>query len=72
MKSISFYTGVILCAALLWTTPPAVHAANAATEQLLSKARSLEGRGRLDLAARVWEQTLLADPNNAEALVGLA
>jgi tetratricopeptide (TPR) repeat protein len=51
---------------------PVAVASDAATEQLLSKARSLEGRGRLDLAARVWEQTLLADPNNAEALIGLA
>jgi tetratricopeptide (TPR) repeat protein len=41
-------------------------------EQLLSKARSLEGRGRLDLAARAWEQVLLVDDSNQEALTGLA
>ncbi len=38
---------------------------------LLSKARSLEGRGRIDLAAQVWRQVLMADPNQTEALAGL-
>ena len=39
---------------------------------LLSKARSLEARGRMDLAAQNWHQALLASPNQAEALAGLA
>ncbi len=43
-----------------------------ATDQLLMKARSLEGRGLIELASRSWDQVLLADPNNAEALAGLA
>jgi tetratricopeptide (TPR) repeat protein len=42
-----------------------------AKELLLGKARSLEGRGRMDLAAESWQQVLLADPNNLEALAGL-
>lgn len=46
--------------------------ASQATDLLLSKARSLEGRGLMDLAARAWEQVLLADPSNTEALAGLA
>jgi len=39
---------------------------------LLSKARSLEARGRMDLAVQNWHQALLADPNQTEALAGLA
>ena len=39
---------------------------------MLAKARSLEGRGRLDLAAQSWQQVLMADPNQPEALAGLA
>ena len=47
-------------------------AGSAATDLLLAKARSLEGRGRLDLAAQSWQQVLMADPNQPEALAGLA
>jgi tetratricopeptide (TPR) repeat protein len=39
---------------------------------LLGKARSLEVRGRMDLAAQNWSQVLLVDPNQREALAGLA
>ncbi len=46
--------------------------ASEATDLLLSKAHSLEGRGRLDLAAQALEQVLMADPANTEALAGLA
>ena len=46
--------------------------ASPATDLLLSKARSLEGRGRLDLAAQTWQQVLMADPNQTDALAGLA
>ncbi|HEY9139166.1 MAG TPA: cellulose synthase subunit BcsC-related outer membrane protein [Terriglobus sp.] len=51
-------------------TQPA--ASNAATQALLEKAHSLEARGRMDMAAQTWQQVLLADPNNTEALGGLA
>jgi tetratricopeptide (TPR) repeat protein len=47
-------------------------AASSAVDLLLEKARSLEGRGRTDLAAQTWQQVLLSDPNQAEALAGLA
>lgn len=43
-----------------------------ATQSLLDKAHALEVRGRLDMAAQTWQQVLLADPQNAEALGGLA
>src|SRR5215471_10692516 len=39
---------------------------------LLSKARSLESRGRMDLAVQNWKQVLLVSPNQTEALAGLA
>lgn len=39
---------------------------------LLAKARSLELRGRTDLAAQNWDKVLLVNPNQAEALAGLA
>ena len=44
----------------------------AATQALLDKAHSLEVRGRMDMAAQTWQQVLLADPNNVDALGGLA
>ncbi|MBV8549746.1 MAG: BCSC C-terminal domain-containing protein [Acidobacteriaceae bacterium] len=46
--------------------------ASEATDILLNKARSLEGRGRIDLASQALEQVLMTDPNNPEALAGLA
>jgi cellulose synthase operon protein C len=39
---------------------------------LLGKARSLEARGRIDLASQNWRQILLVNPNQTEALAGLA
>lgn len=41
-------------------------------EILLAKARSLEARGRINLAADNWRKVLLANPNQTEALAGLA
>ncbi len=46
--------------------------AQTATQALLEKAHTLEVRGRMDMAAQTWQQVLLADPNNTEALSGLA
>src|SRR5260370_12394750 len=39
---------------------------------LLAKARSLELRGRIDIAVQNWRKVLLVDPNQTEALAGLA
>ncbi len=47
-------------------------APQAATQSLLDKAHALEVRGRMDMAAQTWQQVLLAEPNNTEALGGLA
>lgn len=39
---------------------------------LMANARALEARGRPDMAIQIWQQVLLSDPNNTEALAGLA
>lgn len=43
-----------------------------ATRLLLEKARTLENQGRSDLAAAAWQQVLLANPDNPDALAGMA
>jgi tetratricopeptide (TPR) repeat protein len=48
------------------------HAQSGAVRSLLDKAKSQETSGHLDLAAQSWQQVLLADPNNTEAISGLA
>lgn len=47
-------------------------AGKSTTQALLDKAYALEVRGRLDMAAQTWQQVLLTDPNNVDALAGLA
>ncbi len=39
---------------------------------LLAKAQSLASHGRLDMAVQTWQQVLLANPKNTEALAGIA
>ena len=46
-------------------------AQSAAEQALLQKAQSQEQSGHIDLAAQTWQQILLSDPNNQEALAGL-
>jgi tetratricopeptide (TPR) repeat protein len=41
-------------------------------QRLVANARALESRGRPDMAIQIWQQILLSDPKNAEALAGLA
>ena len=43
-----------------------------AEKTLIEKAQALETRGRPDIAAQVWEQVFLSDPNNLLALEGAA
>lgn len=47
-------------------------AQSAGRKALLDKAHSLETSGHIDLAAQSWQQVLLSDPNNAQAIAGLA
>ena len=65
---------ILLTGALVSVAAPIASAqsAQAATQALLEKAHTLEVRGRMDMAAQTWQQVLLADPNNTEALGGLA
>ncbi len=70
----------LIVAGCLVLTLPVVHAqtksvansAEAARASVEAKARTLEARGRPDMAAQEWQQILLSDPNNVEALAGLA
>jgi tetratricopeptide (TPR) repeat protein len=39
---------------------------------LIGNAHALESRGRPDMAIQLWQQILLSDPRNTEALAGLA
>ena len=64
-------TRLIFRSLAILLTVPAI-AQTQGVELLLSKARSLEARGRTDLAAQNWKQVLLVSPNQSEALAGLA
>src|SRR5580698_10626601 len=69
------FAPALLLGALSFTLSPAPLAAQAgesAVQSQLDRAHALEARGRMDLAAQTWQQVLLADPNNVEALAGLA
>jgi tetratricopeptide (TPR) repeat protein len=51
---------------------PQTVSAAAARGLLIEKAQTLEARGRPDLSIQLWQQILAADPNNLDALAGLA
>ncbi|MGA7523262.1 MAG: cellulose synthase subunit BcsC-related outer membrane protein [Acidobacteriaceae bacterium] len=65
LLSVAFAVAVMLAAGL-----PA-RGQSAAEQALLQKAQTLEQSGHMDLAAQTWQQVLLSDPNNQEALAGL-
>src|SRR4051794_16263404 len=64
----------IICAlsavAILYAQQPS--AAPRGVELLIGKARALEARGRTDLAAQTWQQLLMIDPDQQDAIAGLA
>ncbi len=62
--------GLLACASI--SVPAYAQTSQGATQALLEKAHTLEVRGRMDMAAQTWQQVLLSDPNNTEALGGLA
>ncbi|GAA3764235.1 cellulose synthase subunit BcsC-related outer membrane protein [Terriglobus aquaticus] len=64
--------GVALALSACMVVPVRAQGNAAATQALLDKAHALETRGRMDMAAQTWQQVLLADPKNTEALGGLA
>src|SRR3974377_1800127 len=63
---------LLLVLALLLAASSAQSQTVVGVDILLAKARSLELRGRVDLAVENWRKVLLADPNQTEALAGLA
>src|SRR5262249_6198047 len=70
-------TSKSLCLTLLFAITlvfalPAVAQTQEGVSILLGKARSLEARGRIDLASQNWQQVLLVNPDQTEALAGLA
>jgi cellulose synthase operon protein C len=52
--------------------PTVVSAQSAAEKALLVRAQTLATGGHLDIAAQIWQQVLLADSGNQEALLGIA
>jgi tetratricopeptide (TPR) repeat protein len=57
----------------VWAQKQAAQASPERTRQILiANAHALESRGRPDMAIQIWQQVLLSDPNNTEALAGLA
>jgi tetratricopeptide (TPR) repeat protein len=66
----ALHFGALAC--VLMSVPLYSQSVNTTTQSLLDKAHALEVRGRMDMAAQTWQQVLLADPNNVEALAGLA
>src|SRR5271165_5250688 len=67
------FRGLIACAVLACSLFGAAgaFAQSDTAKLLLTKAQTLERRGRIDLAAKVWAQVLLANPNDTQALAGM-
>jgi tetratricopeptide (TPR) repeat protein len=74
LHTFRFWAPAVFLAALTFTIPPPIlaQADSSPIQALLEKAHTLEVRGRMDMASQTWEQVLKADPNNTEALGGLA
>jgi tetratricopeptide (TPR) repeat protein len=64
------FLGALAC--ILFAMPLPTQTVESATQALLEKAHTFEIRGRMDMAAQTWQQVLLVDPNNVDALAGLA
>src|SRR4051794_5352130 len=77
MKLVNFFSQSVracLAVVLLVSQLPAqqLRPRTSATDLLIQKARSLEARDRADLAAQVWQQVLVTNPSQPDALTGLA
>jgi cellulose synthase operon protein C len=59
------------CALAMGLARP-LSAQSTAEKILLSKAQSLVAHGHLELAVQTWQQVLLSDPTDRDALVGIA
>jgi cellulose synthase operon protein C len=63
---------IVTVTVLFLSFAPLAHAQSKTEQAVVEKARSLESRGLMDLAAQTWQQVLLSQPNNTEALAALA
>jgi len=63
---------LVATCALVIGFPCGASADSPAERALLAKAQSLAASGHLDMAVQTWQQLLLADPTNREALLGIA
>ena len=70
--SVAFLLALWLSMSLAAQTNPPAERRQSGVNMLLGKARSLESRGRTDLAVQSWKQVLLVNSNQTEALAGLA
>ena len=73
-RRVSIVAGCLLMAlqlSLAQKKPPE-STAEATRVVLIEKARALDSRGRPDMAVQLWQQILLSDPDNTEALAGEA
>ena len=68
-RFIRFYLVLVLASVVAGSAPSQTVGG---VDILLAKARSLELRGRIDMAVQNWRKVLLVDPNQTEALAGLA
>lgn len=75
-----YWKAGVIVAACLTLALPLAHAQNSsatgpaesARASIAEKARALESRGRPDMAIQLWQQILLSDPQNTDALAALA
>jgi tetratricopeptide (TPR) repeat protein len=65
-------TALALAASLMMVAQAPQPAQSSAVTALLARARSQEQTGHMDLATQTWQQVLLVDANEPEALAGLA
>ncbi len=62
----------VLCIVAVAGAAATAQQGSPAEQALLARARAFAGRSQLDMAAQAWNQVLLSDPDNQEALAGIA
>ncbi len=72
MTTMLRHTFFVLSATTLLLAQQPAAPSSRASELLLSKASALESRGRIDLAAQAWQQLLMIEPEQQDAIAGLA
>jgi tetratricopeptide (TPR) repeat protein len=72
LGGVMLFTAAVRLEAQPSSSPVPASSSPSVIQSLLDKAHALELRGRIDLAEQTWQQVLLTDPKNTEALAGLA